>query len=49
MTGAMRPCRACARHVKTDETKCPFCGADLGLLHGLPVMPALGDERLAPK
>ena len=23
----MTPCSACARHVKHDETACPFCGA----------------------
>lgn len=23
----MTPCSACARHVKHDETTCPFCGA----------------------
>jgi hypothetical protein len=21
------PCRACGRHVKTEECRCPFCGA----------------------
>lgn len=49
MTAGMRPCRACARHVKIDATTCPFCGADLGLLHAMPMMPAFGDERPAPK
>lgn len=52
MTSAMRPCRECARHVKIDETKCPFCGADLGIFHVLPVMPTISsndDERMAPK
>lgn len=25
----MRPCEACRRHVRHDETACPFCGTDL--------------------
>ena len=49
MTSPMRPCKSCGRHVRTDETTCPFCQADLGLLHALPLMPAMHDHRPAPK
>jgi hypothetical protein len=35
--------------VRQDETRCPFCGAKLGLLHALPVIPLPGEHRPAPK
>ena len=25
----LRPCGACSRHVRADETRCPFCEAEL--------------------
>lgn len=48
MSASLRPCRACGRHARTDETTCPFCGADLGIFHAMPIV-AMGDERPAPK
>jgi hypothetical protein len=29
----LAPCPACARHVRTHESACPFCRADLDLSH----------------
>lgn len=50
MTESLRPCPSCGRHARTDERRCPFCDAELPLLHRLPVVPMpLREERLAPK
>jgi hypothetical protein len=29
MPHVLRPCTACARHVRASESSCPFCGAKL--------------------
>lgn len=29
MAGCLHPCPSCARHVRADETTCPFCDAAL--------------------
>jgi hypothetical protein len=31
MSAPLEPCPTCARHVRTTETACPFCGAALGV------------------
>jgi hypothetical protein len=50
MTAPLRPCSKCGRHVRTDATRCPFCDAELGVLHALPVVPSpFADHRPAPK
>jgi hypothetical protein len=36
----LRPCEACARHVRADETRCPFCEAELGEAPAAPGSPA---------
>jgi hypothetical protein len=28
MIGKLLPCSVCTRHVRIDEERCPFCGAD---------------------
>ena len=46
MTDGLRPCSNCRRHARVDETRCPFCGADLDVM---PVMAErFGDERRVP-
>jgi hypothetical protein len=34
---SLAPCTSCSRHVKTTETSCPFCKADLGELKAAPL------------
>src|SRR5437868_9608391 len=29
-SSALHPCASCARHVRADETRCPFCGGEPG-------------------
>ena len=39
----LRPCTACARHVRANVTACPFCDAQLALEEAAP---ALAPDRL---
>ena len=39
----LRPCSACARHVRADVTACPFCEAPLAIETATPPLP---QERL---
>jgi hypothetical protein len=39
----LRPCGACSRHVRADETRCPFCEA---ALEAAPPAPAATAGRL---
>ncbi|HJL20509.1 MAG TPA: hypothetical protein RMH99_32880 [Sandaracinaceae bacterium LLY-WYZ-13_1] len=48
MSDSLRPCSRCGRHARTDEARCPFCGAELPFGHRLPVVP-LREARPAPK
>lgn len=44
----LAPCPACNRHVRLDETQCPFCAATLGdSLKARPTMATAGLKRAA--
>jgi len=41
------PCEGCARHVRSHEGACPFCGASIRGDHPAPTMPERGLGRAA--
>lgn len=47
MTAFLHPCPHCQRHIRTDETSCPFCDADVaGAFDAVPA-PRLPTARLS--
>jgi len=36
----LRPCSSCSRHVRADETRCPFCEATLAIDTNPPPVPS---------